>query len=97
MTQKLARQYVKKIRRIQGWFWPAAAHLFAMLDEIQKINGITGNLFEIGDYHGKSAALLGGMVNPQRERLGVCDTFGHRRPDAPRPGPLLAIHAEGPL
>ncbi|MCP4247539.1 MAG: hypothetical protein GY778_10865, partial [bacterium] len=47
MNHELARRYVKRIRRIQGWFWPAAGYLFAMLDEIQKSSGITaGNLFE---------------------------------------------------
>ena len=86
MNNRLTRQYVKATRRIPGWFWPAAAYLFAMLDEIQKADGVTGNLFEIGAYHGKSAILLGGMADRQREQLGVCDNFGDHDGDASRSG-----------
>ncbi|HUN80328.1 MAG TPA: class I SAM-dependent methyltransferase [Phycisphaerae bacterium] len=64
------------MRRVRGWFWPAAAHLFGMLDEIQKTAGVRGQLFEIGTFHGKSTILLAGMLEPGSEKLGVCDCFG---------------------
>ncbi len=67
---------MRLIRAIDGWFWPAAAYLFALLDEIQKDRGIRGDIFEIGAYHGKSAAFLAAMLDPATERLGVCDLFG---------------------
>ena len=86
MNPELARRYIKRIRRIEGWFWPAAGHLFAMLDEIQKLSGITGNLFEIGAYHGKSAVILAAMLDHERERLGVCDNFGDHDGDASQTG-----------
>ena len=50
--------------------------LFAWIDEIQRRNGIAGDIFEIGCHHGKSSALLGAMVRMDRERLSVCDLFG---------------------
>ena len=49
--------------------------LFAWIDEIQKTNGIEGDVFEIGVHQGKSAVLLGSMLDPKREKLAVCDLF----------------------
>ncbi|MCZ6816321.1 MAG: class I SAM-dependent methyltransferase [Planctomycetota bacterium] len=71
-----ACEIIRRTRKIEGWFWPAAAHLFALLDEIQKSVGIEGNIFEIGAYHGKSAVLLCAMLRGNAESLGVCDRFG---------------------
>ena len=34
--------------------------LFAWIDEMQRRNGIAGDIFEIGCHHGKSSALLKG-------------------------------------
>lgn len=69
-------QYLRDIRHVRGWFWPAAAYLFAMIDEFQRARGLAGNLFEIGAFHGKSTLLLAQMTDPSREILGVCDAFG---------------------
>jgi len=49
--------------------------LFAWIDEIQKSHGIEGDIFEIGVHHGKSAVLLGSLLDPGREELAVCDLF----------------------
>lgn len=76
MRPSEAREITRKSRNIQGWFSDKAAMLFAWLDEIQQTNGITGDVFEIGCHHGKSTMLLGAMVQPHREKLGVCDLFG---------------------
>ncbi len=53
--------------------------LFAWMDEIQKTKGIGGDLFEIGVHHGRSAVLLGSMLEPGREKLAVCDLFEDQR------------------
>lgn len=66
-------------RRIEGWFSKDAAKVFAWLDEVQKKNGITGDLFEIGCHHGKSATLLAAMLDHDNERFGVCDLFGDQQ------------------
>lgn len=76
MNADVAKEYIRKTKRIHGWFSPGAAYLFALLDHIQKDNKVAGNLFEIGVHHGKSAILLGLMSNSETEFLGVCDIFG---------------------
>ena len=69
------RAITRRSREIEGWFSPAAAALFGLIDEAQRQAGVTGNLFEIGVHHGRSAVLLGAMARG-REELGVCDLFG---------------------
>lgn len=64
-----------KINKIQGWFSFEAAMLNALLDEIQKENGITGDIFEIGVHHGRSTVFLAGMLDPEKEKYRVCDLF----------------------
>jgi len=77
MTEDQVRQFLDDTSSVEGWFFPIDVSLFAALDEIQKREGITGDLFEIGVHHGKSAILLGRMLN-DGERLGVCDVFGQQ-------------------
>lgn len=67
-------RYLQATESVEGWFFPIDAHLFAALDEVQKQNGVAGNLFEIGVHHGKTALLLARMRRGE-ERLGVCDVF----------------------
>jgi len=76
MQPNKARGIVLGSRRIHGWFSPEAAMLFAWIDEIQKLNGIVGDVFEIGCHHGKSTVLIGAMVSARKERICVCDLFG---------------------
>jgi hypothetical protein len=66
--------YLDSTRAIEGWFFPVDALLFALIDEIQRREGIAGNLFEIGVHHGKTALFLARMV-ADAEILGVCDLF----------------------
>lgn len=86
MKSIVAQRIARKSRRIKGWFSPEAAMLFAWIDEIQKKHGIGGDLFEIGCHHGKSAVLLGQMVDPSMEKLGVCDLFGNQGENVSRSG-----------
>ena len=84
MTPDEVHDYTRTMARIDGWFWPAAAYLFAWIDDQQRRAGVTGNLFEIGVYHGKSAVLLARLLQTS-ERLGVCDLFGRAVDAARRP------------
>jgi len=67
-------EYLRATRSVEGWFFPIDAYLFAAIDEIQGREGITGNLFEIGVHHGKTAIFLARMLRAG-EVLGVCDVF----------------------
>jgi hypothetical protein len=71
-----AKRLVRRTRRIEGWLEPEAGFLFALLDEAQREQGVTGDVAEIGVHHGKSALLLGAMADHSRERMVVCDLFG---------------------
>lgn len=71
--EQMDRIYLK-VRRIQGWLPPHACRLIAILDAVQKGEGIRGNLFEIGVWHGKSAIPLASLLADE-ESLGVCDIF----------------------
>lgn len=66
------REVVKQSRDIEGWFSPAAAGLFGLLDMAQP--DVRSDLFEIGAHHGKSAVLLARMTRSD-ETLCVCDIF----------------------
>ncbi len=79
-------RYIKTASKIDGWFSGDAARLFGWIDEIQKANGVVGNLFEIGCHHGKSAQLLGAMARPESESLSVCDLFGLQTDNVSRSG-----------
>jgi len=70
--------YLQSTREVEGWFFPIDAYLFALVDEIQKKEGIFGNLFEIGVHHGKTAIFLG-RAAASGETLGVCDVFGEQQ------------------
>jgi hypothetical protein len=74
MIPEHVRRYLDETRHVEGWFFPVDAYLFAFLDEIQKREGIRGNLFEIGVHHGKTALFLA-RAAAEGETLGVCDVF----------------------
>ncbi|MDP3737336.1 MAG: class I SAM-dependent methyltransferase [Hyphomonadaceae bacterium] len=74
MKKLEVRQYLQASADVKGWFFPIDASLFGAVDEIQKMEGVEGNLFEIGVHHGKSTVLLARTLHGQ-ERLGVCDIF----------------------
>ncbi|HEX8618977.1 MAG TPA: class I SAM-dependent methyltransferase [Thermoanaerobaculia bacterium] len=85
MLKSAVREYLESTRDVEGWFFPIDAHLFAIVDEIQKREGITGNLFEIGVHHGKTALFLAKMAAPG-EVLGVCDVFEQQELNRDRSG-----------
>jgi len=76
MRSSEVKHHTKTLKSIDGWFSNDAALLFGWIDDIQKRNLVTGDLFEIGCHHGKSAQLLGHMALPATEQLAVCDLFG---------------------
>lgn len=86
MNPAKAKQVARQSKAIPGWFSPEASMLFAWIDEIQKRNNIEGDCFEIGCHHGKSAVLLGALVNPGKEKLSVCDLFGRQSDNVSRSG-----------
>lgn len=100
MLKSAVRNYLQSTRDVEGWFFPIDAHLFAMVDEIQKREGISGNLFEIGVHHGKTALFLAQMARPG-EILGVCDVFEQQELNRDRSGEgnrdvfLRHMHARG--
>lgn len=75
MDASAALELVRRTRRVHGWLSVEAAMLIAWIDEIQKSDGVAGDVFEIGVHHGKSALLLAALLRPGRETLGVCDLF----------------------
>jgi SAM-dependent methyltransferase len=85
MNKSAVRRYLERTRDVEGWFFPIDAHLFAIVDEIQKREGIAGNLFEIGVHHGKTALFLAQMQAPG-ETLGVCDVFDQQELNRDRSG-----------
>lgn len=61
--------------RTSGWFWPEDFDLFDRILAHQLADDITGDLLEIGCYHGKSAILMGCGLRDD-ENLVICDLFG---------------------
>lgn len=86
MKPAQVRELVKQSKAIPGWFSGEAAMLFAWVDEIQKRNNIQGDTFEIGCHHGKSALLLGSVLDSTKEKLAVCDLFGMQGDNVSRSG-----------
>jgi SAM-dependent methyltransferase len=102
MNKTAVGEYLQQTRDVEGWFFPVDAHLFGLVDELQKREGISGNLFEIGVHHGKTALFLARMAAPG-ETLGVCDVFEQQELNRDRSGEgnreiflrhLAAHHAE---
>lgn len=78
MDYQSAKLEYRKIKKIEGWFSKEAAMLLALLNEIQRKNGVRGDIFEIGVHHGKSALFLHALLT-DAEQLGVCDLFDNQQ------------------
>jgi hypothetical protein len=66
------------LEAIEGWgVDPYLAGLFLALDRFQKANGVTGNLFELGVHHGRSAVLIALMAAPDEQSVFL-DLFGRQ-------------------
>lgn len=60
---------------VPGWFHRLDLNLFEMLLAAQPLEGVSGDLLEIGTYHGKSAIAMG-YGKRDHEELIICDVFG---------------------
>lgn len=85
MTRDEVLEYLHATKGVEGWFFPIDALLFGIIDEIQKREGIAGNLFEIGVHHGKTALFLARMARAG-EIAGVCDVFDQQDLNRDRSG-----------
>ncbi|HEX2062243.1 MAG TPA: class I SAM-dependent methyltransferase, partial [Thermoanaerobaculia bacterium] len=85
MTRDEVLEYLQATKGVEGWFFPIDALLFGILDEVQKREGIAGNLFEIGVHHGKTALFLTRMARAH-DTVGVCDVFDRQELNRDRSG-----------
>lgn len=75
LTQDLAGYLRGGLYEVEGWgIDDFLAHVFVRLDKFHEIGRITGNLFEIGVHHGRSAILLALLAKPG-ERTVCMDLF----------------------
>lgn len=77
--------YLRATRDVEGWFFPIDAYVFAIVDEIQKREGVSGELFEIGVHHGKTAIFLARMA-AAGESVRLCDVFDEQSLNVDRSG-----------
>ena len=85
MTADEVRRYLDETRHVEGWFFPVDAYLFGLIDDIQREEAISGNLFEIGVHHGKTALFLA-RARRNEELLGICDVFERQELNRDRSG-----------
>ncbi len=69
--------YFFALDTVSGWFDPLDFRVLVELDRVQRAQGVTGDVFEIGTYYGKTAILFGHLLRRPAERLTVCDVFEH--------------------
>jgi hypothetical protein len=74
-AERVGKDAVRASRRAPGWLAPVDAAALLVIGDLQRTSRIRGDVLEIGVYKGKSAILLGGVIDPS-EALHVCDTFG---------------------
>lgn len=75
INQEKFIRYIRSFKSLNGWFSLGAVRIFDVIDNVQKKNNISGNLFEIGVHQGKSAIMLGLMADFNNEIIGFCDNF----------------------
>ncbi len=63
-----------KIRLMPGWFNFDDCSHFSLVLGMQHFLGVTGDLLEIGSFHGRSTCVLAYCMQPG-EKLFVCDAF----------------------
>jgi hypothetical protein len=73
-TRATVNDYLSAYRRIPGWLQRTDLLLIQAVHELQKKQGVKGDLLEIGVLHGRSAILLGYLLG-ENESLVVCDLF----------------------
>ncbi|WP_329335484.1 class I SAM-dependent methyltransferase [Streptomyces sp. NBC_00663] len=72
--------YPGELSDVPGWFPPLDQMLFTWFLDRQRIQGLKGDLLELGAYMGRSAILLGRHLG-EGEEFTVCDLFGGEAPD----------------
>jgi hypothetical protein len=76
MAQGIAGlEYLEHLPEVDGWLSTSGAKAICLIGEAQRRLGVTGDIFEIGVHHGKSAILLSHLLNSATERLRVNDLF----------------------
>lgn len=85
MKPLAAMRAAAESREVDGWFSSEAAMLFCWIDELHRVQGVTGDIFEIGVHRGRSAVLLSHLLAPG-EQLGVCDLFAEQADNVSRSG-----------
>ncbi len=88
-----------RLRTIPGWFTYDDCVHFHLLLSMQQMMGVSGDMLEIGSYHGRSTACMAAYLQAG-EKLVVCDAFEQDTDDtyADKPSParlrrnLLAVH-----
>jgi hypothetical protein len=73
--------YLRRRSTVAGWFTELDALMFAWIDQVQRQCKVRGDLLEIGVFAGKSAILLGCLLDTNEE-LVVCDVFEGQAADA---------------
>ncbi|MBT8145930.1 MAG: class I SAM-dependent methyltransferase [Gammaproteobacteria bacterium] len=63
-----------KLRDVPGWFNVDDTGHFSLVLAYQSAMGVTGDLLEIGSYHGRSTSLMATFLQPD-EKIVVCDAF----------------------
>lgn len=82
----------EEIKLLPGYFTYDDVVAFTLLLHIQSVSGVTGDLLEIGSYHGRSTAVIARCVRPG-ERFIVCDTFDRPAEETyPNPPSPDALH-----
>jgi Methyltransferase domain len=67
-------RYYERMGQIPGWFGLMDFLAFVAVDRYQRARGVVGDILEIGTYAGKSAILLGFLID-DLDQLVVCDVF----------------------
>jgi predicted O-methyltransferase YrrM len=70
----LSKNVITKLGSVNGYFNEDDCMHFYLVLQMQKMHGMTGNIFEIGSYFGRSTGLLA-LCLAKNERLVVCDAF----------------------
>lgn len=74
--------YIREMKRIDGWLSTAEARCFVELDAVQKAAGIHGDLVEIGVWQGRGAILFHHLLR-EDECVHAVDIFDLRDRDHP--------------
>lgn len=70
----IVRGIFEQIRDLPGWFNLDDCEHFSLLLSYQSAIGLSGDLFEIGSYHGRSTSVMAKHLRPG-EKIVVCDAF----------------------